>query len=233
MYFSAKPFTGSAQLYWANARIFSSVPPRISTRLLRLCSPAAILTAASGTFKRDASSLRRASFARSSTGGAVKRTLSAPWYSPAIWSRLARGWTRTAKLPTPSFSVIRNARPFPFRRKAPSPRGFRSRPLRWPLQNRATFPWTGPATNPFLSPRELNPAFHAAVENRAAPFPRHQNRAAPPSNRATPGGAVAERLRQGAPNPRSSLPILFLPDRALLRSACSGERIRPGQFPAL
>jgi hypothetical protein len=56
------------------------VTPLISTRLVRLCSPVAILTAASGTFKRDARSLRSDSLARSSTGGAVSLILSAFWY---------------------------------------------------------------------------------------------------------------------------------------------------------
>jgi hypothetical protein len=43
----------------------------IETLFVRLFSPATILTADTGTFKRSASSRRSASFARSSTGGAV------------------------------------------------------------------------------------------------------------------------------------------------------------------
>jgi len=44
--------------------------PRICTRLFLLFSPLRILTADIGTFKRSANSLRSASFARPSTGGA-------------------------------------------------------------------------------------------------------------------------------------------------------------------
>src|ERR1700730_17880064 len=73
----------------ASARTASAVTPRISTRFVRLRSPDAILTADSGTFKLAASNRRNASFARSSTGGAVRRISSPSCHSPAISSRLA------------------------------------------------------------------------------------------------------------------------------------------------
>jgi len=87
-----------------SARTCARVTPAISTRFVRLLSPETILTADTGTFKRPASTRRRASLARSSTGGAVSRTFSAPLYSPSIASRLARGATRTAKTILPSCS---------------------------------------------------------------------------------------------------------------------------------
>ena len=62
-----------------SAAIWARVTPAIETRFVRLFSPATILTADKDTFKRSASSRRSASFARSSTGGAVSRTFSAPW----------------------------------------------------------------------------------------------------------------------------------------------------------
>src|SRR5215831_19522196 len=77
----------------------------MKTRFIRLFSPATILTADAGTFKRAARSLRSASLARSSTGGAQRRTFNTPCTSPSIASRLARGVTRTAKL-TPLFCTV-------------------------------------------------------------------------------------------------------------------------------
>src|SRR5712692_8248032 len=80
----------------------SADTPETSTRFLRLRSPERILTAATGTFKRSASRRRSASLARSSTGGAVRRTFSAPCHSPSMASRLARACTRTEKTTAPS-----------------------------------------------------------------------------------------------------------------------------------
>jgi len=83
-------------------RIWCSCMPRISMRLLRLRSPSRILTADFGVFKSSARYSHSAVFARSSRAGACSRTLSAPSITPAISSRLARGWTRTWKMTAPS-----------------------------------------------------------------------------------------------------------------------------------
>src|SRR6516164_1847647 len=64
--------------YRARARTSARVTPAISMRFLGLFWPPIILRAEIGTFKRLPRSRRSASFARSSTGGAVTRTLSAP-----------------------------------------------------------------------------------------------------------------------------------------------------------
>src|ERR1019366_5522917 len=89
-----------------SAATCARVTPEMDTRLARLFSPATILTAETGTFKRSANSRRSASFARSSTGGAVSRIFSAPLYSPSIAFRLARGATRTANTTSPSRTCI-------------------------------------------------------------------------------------------------------------------------------
>jgi len=71
------------------------------------CAPPVILTAARETFKRSASKRQSASFARSSTGGAVRANFQrAHPISPAIVSRLARGCTRTLKLTVSPCSLI-------------------------------------------------------------------------------------------------------------------------------
>src|ERR1700723_1671028 len=87
------------------------VRPEMAIRLVRLFSPATILTAESGTANRRAKSRRKDSLARSSTGGAVSRTFSDPACSPSMVSRLARGETRTEKETVPEDSVTSILRP--------------------------------------------------------------------------------------------------------------------------
>jgi hypothetical protein len=86
--------------------IFPRVTPEIEMRFVRLFSPATILTAAIGTFKRSASNRRSDSFARFSNAGAMSRTFNASPYVPSIAFRLPRGITRTAKITPPSRSTI-------------------------------------------------------------------------------------------------------------------------------
>jgi hypothetical protein len=61
--------------------------------LFRLLCPETIVIEARGTFKSSVKKSTQASFARPSTGGAVKATLSASPNCPTTAFRLARGWS--------------------------------------------------------------------------------------------------------------------------------------------
>ena len=77
-------------------RTCAAVAPREFPRASCGCARRdAILTAVNGTFKRDASSLRSASFARSSTGGAVRRIFNPSCTRP----RFRRGSLAAAREP--------------------------------------------------------------------------------------------------------------------------------------
>src|SRR5260370_30501700 len=97
------------------ARICCWVTPRISMRFVRLLSPLRILTADWGVFKSCARNCTSASFARSSTAGALSGTFRAPAISPEISSLLARGCTLTRKkrVPLVWFSEISSIRSLP------------------------------------------------------------------------------------------------------------------------
>src|SRR5580658_7962296 len=98
---------GFKSCYSPSSSIISPrVTPEIEMRFVRLFSPATILTAAIGTFKQSASTLRSLSFARFSNAGAVSRTFRASPYAPSIAFLLPRGITRTAKITPPSRSTI-------------------------------------------------------------------------------------------------------------------------------
>src|SRR5579864_2133751 len=74
--------------------------------LFRLVSPDAMVMEERGTSKRFAKNSIQASFARPSTGGAVKANFIASPTSPIMAFLLARGWTLTAKLTPAAVSRI-------------------------------------------------------------------------------------------------------------------------------
>src|ERR1700719_437578 len=201
----------------ATARICSALPPRTSMRFRRPRWPEAILTAASGTFKQSAKKRRRASLARPSTGGTLRRTRRAPCHSPSISLRLARGWTRTRKLNPPWRSRI-SIIGYAVRQRGPCRCESAWRLPRWRTRNRATFPWTIPATRNGIGARRRR-ASRAAAERRGVLAAGRPSAPEPSSGRAVPNEASGAALPQAARAPRGrSLSSLML-DRAALRSA--------------
>ncbi len=87
-------------------RISSAVTPATRITLFRLVSPDAMVTEERGTSKRFAKNSIQASFARPSTGGAVKASFSASPNSPVMAFFLARGWTLIAKVTPTAVSRI-------------------------------------------------------------------------------------------------------------------------------
>jgi len=80
------------------------VRPAISTIFRRAEPPAVSRTRAGATPRTVDSSWTRAWFAAPSTGGAVRRTLSASPWSPTTWLRAARGWAWIVSLTPPGTS---------------------------------------------------------------------------------------------------------------------------------
>src|SRR3954466_8019588 len=74
--------------------------------LLRLLTPAAMVTDARGTFKRSEKKRIQASFPRPSTGTALSSNFNASPRMPEIWFRRALGWTLTANV-TPFACCLR------------------------------------------------------------------------------------------------------------------------------
>src|SRR5580765_1137398 len=77
---------------------YSRLTPVTQIILLRLVCPDAMVTEDRGTFKSFAKNSMQASFARPSTGGVVRESLSASPSSPVMAFFFARGWTLTAKV---------------------------------------------------------------------------------------------------------------------------------------
>src|SRR5712692_37010 len=84
----------------------SAVSPSTRIIFFRLVSPDAMVTEERGAFKRFAKNSMQASFARPSTGGAVRDSFRASPSSPVMAFFLARGWTLTAKVTPAAVSWI-------------------------------------------------------------------------------------------------------------------------------
>src|SRR5215470_13908167 len=174
--------------------------PATLTRFVRLFSPVTILTAAMGTFKRSARKRRSALFARSSTGGAVKRIFSAPAYSPSMALQLARGTTRTANITAPSrvtTSITALAR---------APRisrcrgGFQWRLLQWRSRSRGSCPLTKRGTCG-RGGGWCRRATRGACGNRGADAPGRRRMAGLSSGQAGRYEQRERRLRRGTADP--------------------------------
>src|ERR1700722_6459700 len=205
----------------------SRVIPAMEMRLVRLFSPATILTAATCTFKRSASKRRNASFARFSSAGAVSRTFSASPYAPSIAFRLARGITRTIIVIAPLRSTISIPLSPLARRTTRCRSGFLSRLLRWRFRSRGSCPSKAQAavrSNGGLNRREAR----ATWKNMAALASDHPKKAAWSSIPAIPDGPDRRRFPLRLAHPTLALhfwsPRHPTSPRLELANGCAAQR---------